>query len=299
MAETRALPLIEVQHHHAHIASCLVDNRWPTGKSVIGVAMDGLGLGDNDEIWGGEFLLADYAGYRRLASLQPVAMAGGNLASRQPWRNTLAQLKAVGLWDDALSILQDLPWWPLFETQPLHELGQAIDTGFAFPRTSSCGRLFDAVAGMLGICADGTSYDGQAASELEAAQYGMNLAAVEAYPFACHNDHLLRIDPGPMWQALLEDIQKRESPRLISARFHAGLAAIIADTAVTLARRHRIDTVALSGGVFQNLSLLQHLLELFKRTELNVLQHDSIPCNDGGIAAGQAAIACSLDLERS
>lgn len=297
-ANHRDIPVIEVQHHHAHIAACLADNRWPVGEKVIGIALDGLGLGNDGQFWGGEFLLADYREFARLASLQPFPLAGGDRASRQPWRNTLAQLKTVGLWEEAQDLLQTLPQWQLLDKQALQALGEVINSGKRFPMTSSCGRLFDAVAGILGICAAGTSYDGQAASELETRQLGLDLAAVKAYPFDCSNDELPGIDTRPMWQALLEDLRNRENPQIISARFHAGLASIIVSTASKLASQQGVGTVALSGGVFQNQSLLRHMLTLFTASELTVLQHQSTPCNDGGIALGQAAICRALNLEK-
>lgn len=299
LAQQEQLPLIAVQHHHAHIAGCLADNLWPHNEPVLGVAFDGLGLGNDGQLWGGEFLLCDYRGFERIGSLLPVPLAGGNLASVEPWRNTVSQLTAAGLWQQAENILADLPSFDLFRQQPVDQLIQAIHSGNHYLKTSSAGRLFDAVAGILGISAQRMSYEGQAATELETLQHDIDLSRVEPYRFAWLTDDILRVDPAPMWQSLLADLARQVDHRLISARFHAAMAHCIVESATRLSRQRGIQTVALSGGVFQNQSLLNHSLQLFSRTNLSVLQHRFTPCNDGGIAYGQAVVASAISLEKS
>ena len=297
LARQHNLPLIRIQHHHAHIAACLADNLWPATKPVLGIALDGLGLGDDGEIWGGEFMVADYEDFKRLASLRPVPMAGGDRASIEPWRNTVAQLKTANLWAEARAIIADIgEFMPLL--QSVDQLSDVIDSDYRFPLTSSCGRLFDAVAAILGICTARMSYEGQAASELESLQSGIDLSRTSPYPFDRHIDELLRIDPSPMWSALLGDIEQGIDKKTISARFHAGLAEVIVDTASLLSNQTGVSTVALSGGVFQNQSLLTRCLELFAEAGLPVLQQRLTPCNDGGIALGQAVIAAAHCMEK-
>lgn len=297
-AKQKQIPVIRVQHHHAHIAACLADNQWPMGEPVLGIAMDGIGLGEDGHLWGGEFLLADYLGFERLASLLQVPLAGGDRASVEPWRNTLAQLKTVGLWHEAEQLLQAVLTDKGTTSLPVEQLGRAIDSGYAFPQTTSCGRLFDAVAAMLGICPASMSYEGQAASELEKLASGFNLQEVSPYAFGWQADDLPRLDPTPMWQQLLQDLRQGVDSSLISARFHAGLAKAIVDSASRLASERGLATVALSGGVFQNRCLTKRCLELFNETRLRVLQHRNVPCNDGGIAFGQAAVAAANNLEK-
>jgi len=161
-AERRGVPLIEVQHHHAHVAACLAENGWSLGApAVLGIVLDGLGFGDDGSIWGGEFLLADYHGYERLARLKPVAMPGGAQAAREPWRNLYAQLRAASEIDAALSATED---WRALEGKPLATIDRMIAQAVNSPSASSCGRLFDAVAAALGVCADRQAYEGRCAT---------------------------------------------------------------------------------------------------------------------------------------
>ena len=284
-AAERTLPLIEVQHHHAHVAACLAENRVPLDAApVIGIALDGLGWGDDGTIWGGEFLLADYRGYRRLASLTPVAMPGGAHAAREPWRNTLAHI---------LRYMSQSEVAMRFAARPVATVAAMIGTRTNSPLASSCGRLFDAVAGALGIAADAQSYEGEAASQLEAlAAAAMHRA--KPYPFAANTGEtgLVHLDPEPMWRALLADFGAGTPRSTISASFHAGLAAAVADLALSLRRAHAPDAaVALSGGSFQNQLLLHETLRRLEAGGAHVLLHAKVPANDGGLALGQAAIA--------
>jgi hydrogenase maturation protein HypF len=275
--------IVAVQHHHAHIAACLADNCVPLDTApVIGIALDGLGWGDDGTIWGGEFLLADYRRYRRLASLTPVAMPGGARAVREPWRNTVAHL---------------LRWMPQREVEarwaerPVATIAAMIRSRTNAPLASSCGRLFDAVAAAVDIAADVQSYEGEAASALEALAGGIG---AEPYAFGTAADAtgLPRLDPQPMWRALLDDLECGTPAAVISARFHAGFAAAIADLALTLRRTHAPEAaIALSGGSFQNALLLEGTRRRLLACGARVLLHARVPANDGGLALGQAAIA--------
>jgi len=278
---------VEVQHHHAHIAACLADNLVPLDAApVIGIALDGLGWGDDGTIWGGEFLLADYRGYRRLASLTPVAMPGGARAVREPWRNMLAHL---------LRCMPQREVLTRHAERPVATIAAMIRSSTNSPLASSCGRLFDAVAGALGIAADAQTYEGEAASRLEALATD---TGVEPYPFTGTQDAgLLRLDPQPMWRALLADLADGTPAAVISARFHAGFAATIADLALTLRRTHAPGAaVALSGGSFQNRLLLHATLHRLQASGARVLLHAKVPANDGGLVLGQAAIAIAQSL---
>ncbi len=292
LAQQQGLPLVEVQHHHAHVAACLADNRWQGGK-VLGIALDGLGYGPDGSIWGGEFLLADYAGYERVGRLRPAALAGGTRAILEPWRSAWAQLLIHPDGPQLRQRLRTLDIGRRFADKPLETLERMIETGFNAPPTSSCGRLFDAVAALLGIAFDAISYEGQAAIELENLVSTGRLADAQAYPFALHSGDLLEIDPAPMWSALIEDLVRGREPAAIAASFHAGLAIAVADLAARIARERGIATVALSGGVFQNRSLFADCVERLQSGGLQVLFHRQVPANDGGLSLGQAAVAAA------
>jgi hydrogenase maturation protein HypF len=300
-AHENNLPLIEVQHHHAHIAACMADNHWRIDQGqVIGVALDGLGLGDDDTLWGGEFMLADYYDYQRLGSLMPVALPGGVKAMLEPWRNTFAQLNQTGSWLDLNQQFGKLDLFQYLNQKPVKTLQRMIQTNTNAPLSSSCGRLFDAVAAAVGLCADEISYEGQAAIELEALIQPQQLQQAQAYPFDIIKDSgpVARINTVPMWHALLNDLVQGIEPAMISARFHHTLARMILDMVSFIAKQHGINTVALSGGVMQNPTLFTLTRNLLTGQGLQVLTHRQIPANDGGLAIGQAAIAAAcLQLE--
>ncbi|PPC90107.1 MAG: carbamoyltransferase HypF, partial [Methylocystis sp.] len=202
-ADTRALPMIDVQHHHAHVAACLAENgRSLDAPPVLGIVLDGLGFGDDGTIWGGEFLLGDYLGYERLARLKPVVMPGGAQAVREPWRNLYAHLRAAGAFDATPFTFGD---WSALNGKPLATIDRMIAQGLNSPLASSCGRLFDAVAAALGVCADRQAYEGEAAARLEA------LAAAapdetRGYALRISEPALIDIDAAPMWRAILDDL---------------------------------------------------------------------------------------------
>ncbi len=298
LAQEGQLPLVTVQHHHAHIAACLADNGWESSRGkVIGVALDGVGFGDDDSVWGGEFLLADYRGYRRLGRFKPVPMIGANKASLEPWRNTYAQLQTHLCWQQLEQENPRLDLVDYLAGKPLGLIDQMMQNQLNSPLTSSCGRLFDAVAAALDLCRDQISYEGQAAIELEALVDANGLAKLPAYPFTLERGTLLEINPAPMWSALLDDIRQARPKSFIAGRFHLGLAQAIVDLVNELAAETGISTVALSGGVFQNASLLQLVTGGLSQTGLQTLVHRQVPSNDGGLALGQAVVAAArLDV---
>jgi hydrogenase maturation protein HypF len=272
--------LVGVQHHHAHIASCLVDN--DADGPVIGVAFDGTGYGADGTIWGGEFLLADLTSFQRAGWLEPVPMPGGAAAIREPWRMAAAYLAA--------SYPDGVP--ARLAVRDRNERRWAAVTamgarGINAPMTSSAGRLFDAVAALLGI-RDTINYEGQAAIELE------QLADVQergSYPAAITGDGELRLAGPDLVRAAAEDLGAGVPVPVIAARFHNGVAASIVTVCARLRERTGLGTVALSGGVFQNLLLTGRVVGGLEDQGFRVLLHSRVPCNDGGISLGQAAVA--------
>ncbi len=295
LAQRLQLPLITVQHHHAHIASVLAENDWPLdGGAVLGLALDGSGYGADGTVWGGEFLLADYADYRRLAALRPTALPGGTQAILQPWRNSYSQLLASLGWERVEQEWGELEAVRWLSAQPLETLRRMVEGGLNSPASSSCGRLFDAVAALLGICRESISYEGQAAIELEAAA----LASVDrdepGYRLQIVNDEALQLlDPTPLWPVLLNDLKQGVEPTEIAWRFHRGLADSLVELAQQLAARESVNTLALSGGVFQNRTLFESVTTGLREAGLQVLSHRQVPTNDGGISLGQAAVGAA------
>lgn len=305
-AAKNGVPLIEVQHHHAHVAACLAENGRPLhAPPVLGIALDGLGHGMDSTGWGGEFLLADYCGFRRLGSLMPVAMPGGAQASREPWRNLHAHLAAIMERERLIADFGTLEAVAGLARKPLATLDAMMKGNVNSPLASSCGRLFDAVAAALGLCFERQVYEGEAAMLLEAAVCRDTLrqgGAASAYPFALSGlkgGGLLHIDPGPMWRALLGDLVACTPVGVIAARFHKGLADVVAGMAARLAhdddgRDRRFDTVALSGGCFHNRVLLEETVRCLEERGFCILTQAEVPAGDGGIALGQAVVAAAL-----
>lgn len=282
------LPRLAVQHHHAHLVSCLAENG--IDAPALGVIFDGLGYGSDGRLWGGEFLCGDARGFRRLAHLAYLPMPGGDAATREPWRMGVAALiHAYG------EELPELPWLSALPAADLRLLRQMIAKGLNSPLTSSCGRLFDAVAALAGI-RQRVSYEGQAALELEMALQGG--AEAGEYPFGLRSDQeLLLVDPAPMLRALVADLQQGAAPGLISARFHNGLARTIGEVCSRLRRQQGLNQVALSGGVFQNRYLTERSLDILQALDFSVLTHSLVPPNDGGLALGQAVIAGAAGVQ--
>ena len=298
-------PLHEIQHHHAHVAACMAENNIPLNtQPILGIALDGLGFGEDGTLWGGEFLLADYCSYQRLGTFKSVAMLGGEQAIYQPWRNTYAHLMAAFDWDEVQANYGELELVQFLEKQPRSLLNQMLVKNINSPLASSAGRLFDAVAAAVGICRDRAYYEGQGAIELEAMMEvkiqnskfktaDSNFDKQLAYPFEIVAAPISYLEPRLMWQALLTDLQTGVSPSMISARFHLGLAEAIASMVSHLGQNCTFTHVALTGGVFQNLVLSEQVSHRLNAMGLIVLTHSRIPANDGGLSLGQVAIAAA------
>jgi hydrogenase maturation protein HypF len=306
--------LCGVQHHHAHIASCLADNG--AEGPVIGVAFDGTGYGTDGTIWGGEFLLADLAEFQRAGHLAPVPMPGGAAAIRQPWRMAASYLDAAFPGEGATPLGVAAPGAAVSGTpgrpggggagggrggaglgvaqrnaaqwDNVVKLGRS---GVNSPLTSSAGRLFDAVAALLGV-RDAVNYEGQAAIELEQlaapwAEGGYQAEVEDGDPFSIKGSDLVAAAAG--------DLAAGEDVAVIAARFHRGVAGAVERGCLLLRERHGLGTVALSGGVFQNLLLLRDCVGRLESRGFTVLVHSRVPCNDGGISLGQAVVAAARD----
>jgi len=278
-AEREGLRAVGVQHHHAHIAACMAEHGLDGEHPVIGVALDGTGYGTDGAIWGGEFLLATYSHFERVAHLAYVPLPGGDAATRKPARVALAHLLAAGLpLDSDLAPVRALP------DSERSIVEKQITIGLNAPLTSSMGRLFDATASIIGLRQE-VNYEGQAAIELEAVADPDETAA---YDFDLSGDLIL---PHSAIRQIVNDWRGGVSPPIIAARFHNGVAAMIRRVCVRLRKSHGVNQVALSGGVFQNVTLLAKALALLRADGFEVFTHRLVPPNDGGIALGQAAVS--------
>jgi hydrogenase maturation protein HypF len=268
-----------VQHHHAHIASVMAEH--DLHEPVIGVALDGTGYGLDGTIWGGELLVADRSDFERVAHFKQYPLPGGDKAVKEPWRMAASVALTEGLCGTTSKIL------------PIQKL---IDVGFNSPLTSSAGRLFDAVASMLGLC-DVATYEAQAAIRLEAVA---DIRIREAYPF----DILTRERPwmisfGPALRAIREERRRGVSVSEMSAKFHNTVAAAVVQTCRFIRGQRTINRVALSGGVFQNELLLRRTVETLQAQRFEVFTNVTVPPNDGGLSLGQAAVAAARLAEET
>ncbi len=272
---------VAVQHHHAHLASCLAEHG--TEEDAIGVIFDGIGYGADGRIWGGEFLVGDLTGYRRAGHLAYAAMPGGDAATKEPWRMALSYIYQVyGRDYPALPFLEEI------EASAVRIVLQMIEKGFNSPMTSSCGRLFDAVAALCALRTT-VSYEGQAALELE-----MILDPKETGSYRCdlrRDQHGWIVDPSPLIRGAVEDLLEGAPAAVVSARFHRALAQIVAAMCRRLRDEGAPGRVVLSGGVFQNLFLTESASALLRADRFEVLTHSLVPPNDGGLSLGQAAVA--------
>jgi hydrogenase maturation protein HypF len=273
-----------VQHHHAHIASCMAENHLE-GK-VIGIALDGTGYGTDGAVWGGEVLLATYADFERVGHLDYVPMPGGTAAITEPWRMAVSYLhKHFGetLWDLEIPFVREL------ERRQVCVLVRMAERGVNSPMTSSCGRLFDAVSALAGI-RQRVNYEAQAAIELEAAIAGDGEGA--SYPFELRAEgSSWIIGTQPLFAALVNDLKCRVPAGIISRRFHEGFVDVLSRAAKLIHARTGVQDVCLSGGSFQNVFLLEHLKRKLEADGLNVFTHSEVPCGDGGLSLGQALVA--------
>ena len=293
------LPLVEVQHHHAHIASVMAEaiaaGQLTTDARVLGIAFDGTGAGTDGTIWGGEFLVASLDGFERAAHLRTWALPGGAASVRDARRNAFALLSELGLLEHpgAERLLGDL------DEQTRSVTATMIERGINSPRTSSMGRLFDAAAAILGICGQAT-YEGEPAIELEAAAWRALDSEIARFPddnadYSASDPSWLDgsyvLDQKALFEALLEGIEAGAPADRLALDFHVAVARSSAHISSDICVREGIDTVALSGGVFMNRLLLQLLTRELKSAGLTVLVPHTVPVNDGCIAYGQAAVA--------
>jgi len=280
------LSLVPVQHHHAHIVSCMVENN--VEATVIGVAFDGTGYGIDGTIWGGEFLLADWHSFQRLGHLEYVPLPGGTAAIKKPYRMALSYLYT--LLGENYS-LEGLPFGSI-STKELELIKQQLKRGVNCPLTSSAGRCFDAVASLVGL-RDEVDYEAQAAIELEMLAYDtLDDFIEESYPFSIvtYGERTI-VKLGEMFSSIVGDVRKQTAVSKISLRFHHTMTRIIVRMCEMIKKKTRIDQVALSGGVFQNRLLLRLTTAALQREGFNVLTHHQVPCNDGGISLGQVVIS--------
>ncbi|OIP28364.1 MAG: carbamoyltransferase HypF [Chloroflexi bacterium CG_4_10_14_0_8_um_filter_46_9] len=281
------LKLIPVQHHHAHIASCMADNG--VKPPIIGVAFDGTGMGADGHIWGGEFLLADYRAFTRKGHLEYLPLPGGDAAIKRPYRTAIGYILSL-LGESALD--QGLAFLPQVSDVEVEIIKRQTERGINSPQTSSMGRLFDAISAFMGI-RDEIDYEGQAAVELEMAAYKENYAHNrESYPYNIIEDDEMRIVKlGNLLSAIIEDLKQGMPKGEISIKFHNTVAKMIEEVCCLIADETGIKQVALSGGVFQNRLLLRKTVNLLEKGGFKVFTHRQVPTNDGGISLGQAVVA--------
>jgi hydrogenase maturation protein HypF len=297
------IPTISVQHHHAHIAACLAENSHPGNRTVIGVSFDGTGYGEDGAIWGGEFLLVDYRKYFRSAHLAYVPLPGGDKSTKEPWRIALSWLHQANIpWEEDLLPLT----YALAHSTPNYNLANIllhqIQSRLNSPLTSSMGRLFDAAASLIGV-RQVINYEAQAAIELEAIA---DPSVESAYPFEIQLGEIEKsledidtktdiiINPSLILAGIIHDLRSKTPIETIAAKFQNSIANMVVTTLVTMRNSTSISEVALSGGVWQNVKLLSKTLDLLQKEQFQIYLHTKVPCNDGGIALGQAAVASYL-----
>jgi hydrogenase maturation protein HypF len=283
LAESEGIKLIPVQHHHAHIASCLVDNG--VEGPVIGVSLDGTGYGTDGHIWGGEFLMANFKEFTRPAHLEYLPLPGGAQAIKKPYRTALGYLLSLGI-----SLDKDLPLMQYVDNAESDIIKNQVEKGINAPLTSSMGRLFDAVSAIIGVRGV-IDYEAQAAIDLEMLAYDAP-GETGFYPFFLEErDGVSIIKIHDLLSAIIKDWRNRTSKAIIAARFHNTIAGMVADVCQAISTKTGIKKAALSGGVFQNRLLLNKTITLLESAGFSVYTHHQVPCNDGGISLGQVAIA--------
>jgi hydrogenase maturation protein HypF len=287
LANHNNLKIVPIQHHHAHIVSCMADN--DVEGPVIGIAFDGTGYGSDGNIWGGEFFTADYGGFQRVGHLEYLPLPGGAAAIKRPYRTATGYISSL-LGTDTLNTA--LPFLEKVDPGEIELVRRQIESGLNSPLTSSMGRFFDAVSALLGI-RDCIDYEGQAAIELEMQAYDyLEAAGEQHYEFEIADTagtfivKLERILSG-----IIGDLYGGAPTGTISAKFHNTIARIILEMCQRITGQSGLKTVALSGGVFQNRLLLRKAVPLLESAGYRVLTHRRVPCNDGGISLGQAVIA--------
>lgn len=307
-ASEQRLSFQTVQHHHAHVAACLVENQCPLyAPAVLGIALDEFGYSENGTLWGGEFLLTDYRHCQRVGTFKPVSLLeegqieeGQNLD--RPWRNTYSHLIAAFDWEDLQAVYGELELLQFFNQQPRPVLSQLLMQRLHAPLTSSVSRLFDAVAAAIGICRGQPIHTGQGSAALAALVQPEHLeqAIDSAYQFELRylgrETSLPYLESRSMWQALLEDLLQNTPTALIAARFHLGLSQAIEQMVSHLHCHYAFTQVALTGSVFENPILLQQVSRCLSHLGLTVLTHRFFPCSHADLLLGQAAIAAARSV---
>jgi hydrogenase maturation protein HypF len=283
LAEKEKIKLFPVQHHHAHIVSCMADNGIE--GPVIGVAFDGTGYGTDGHIWGGEFLVADYKTFTRMAHLEYLPLPGGALAIKKPYRTAIGYLLALGI-----DLDEKLPPRKQTDEVELEVIKRQLEKNINAPLTSSCGRLFDAVSALIGVRGV-IQYEAQAAIDLETVASDA-ADEIESYPFSVvEQGGISIIKIHDLLAAIINDFHGKTPQAVIAARFHNTVARMIMELCQSISAKTGINGVALSGGVFQNRRLLRKARALLESAGLKVYTHRQVPCNDGGISLGQVVIA--------
>ncbi|MFZ3070895.1 MAG: carbamoyltransferase HypF [Anaerolineaceae bacterium] len=281
-SQTERLPLIQVQHHHAHIAACLAENNWDSQEPVIGLSYDGTGYGTDGTIWGGEVLIAGYSGFERRFHLAPVAIPGGDLAVRKPARMAISYLLSAGL--DLEN--PDLAPVAFLGRQEVDAIRRQIAGGFNAPFTASMGRLFDTVASLLGLC-QVITYEAQAAIALEAIA---DPHEQSSYAMPLENDQII---PFGLIRQVVDDLAQGISSARISARFHNSIVAMSIQACRIIRQETGVRDVAISGGVWQNMVLMNKILPALEKAGFNPLYHTHLPPNDACVSLGQVMVALS------
>ncbi len=291
LAERFGCPHVPVQHHHAHVAACMAENGVAMDAApILGIALDGTGFGSDGSIWGGEFLIADYHSFERVGHFKSVPLLGGDQAARQPWRNAYAHLSLALGWERVLSEFGDVPAVARLSAMPIAAMERLCASGLGSPPCSSAGRLFDAVAALLGVCFERQDYEGEAAICLEGLASRVPGRGA-AYEVDAVNGILAW--PG-LFAGILRDLRQGRDRADIARQFHDSLIAVLVREARTICSARNIEHVALSGGCFNNALLLDGVGSGLKLAGLEALTHKELPPGDGGISLGQCAIAAAF-----
>jgi hydrogenase maturation protein HypF len=272
------LPLVRVQHHHAHIAACMTEHHLD--EKVIGVAFDGTGYGDDTNIWGGEFLLCDFIDNNRIIHFDYLPLPGGDLATEEPWRMAVSYLYKV-FGNDYKKL--KLAFLGQIEQEKVNLLTRMIDKNINCPLTSSAGRLFDAVAALMGLCLT-ASFPAEGPMRLESL---VQQSLTGSYPFTINQT--IRFDATI--RGIVDDLNQGINNSTIATKFHNTIISVIFESVKAIRNKEGINKDVLSGGVFQNKYLLEGTTTLLRENNFEVYTHASVPTNDGGIALGQLAVA--------
>ena len=283
LSVNQTIRLFGIQHHYAHIGSVMAE-KGITGK-VVGVSFDGNGYGEDGNLWGGEFLIADITGFKRAGHISSVPLPGGEMAMKEPWRIAVSYLKnATG--EDVIGYLETAGIIKKYGREIVGNILKISEQRQLSPLSSGAGRLFDAVAALTGVC-DHNTFEGEAAMALESiASEGIH----DDYPVDIRLGEMMEIDFGMTFLGILKDLKNNVDKGVISAKFHNTVAASVVKVAVKLAANHNTRKIVLSGGVFQNNYLLSSVVDALRSEYLNVYINELVPCNDAGISLGQAYI---------